>query len=78
VDRALRQLELTMSLMALSDSVARESLHIGADGSTMAPLVVEGHRLASPIEVAYATRWIELDGGHELRGWRHLCRSPRR
>jgi hypothetical protein len=27
----------------------------------------------SPLEVAYVTRWIELDAGRELHGWRTLC-----
>ena len=32
----------------------------------------------SALEVAYATRWIELDAGSDLRGWHTLCRAATR
>ena len=71
VDRARRQLGPIRTLSALADSFARESLHL-APGTT-----TEEARAArfgsSPLEIAYATRWIELDAGRELHGWRTLC-----
>jgi hypothetical protein len=74
VDDARSQLDPIRTLTALTDSFARESLHltgvwqprVGADGVGQ-----------SPLEVAYVTRWIELDGGRKLRGWRALCQAAR-
>jgi len=54
-------------LSALTDSFGREAVHASArSGADL-----------SALEVAYATRWIELAAGRELRDWLILCRSAR-
>jgi hypothetical protein len=74
VDRTRQQLRPIHTLTALADSFARESLHLVSieigptTGSTHAPLG------EAALEIAYLTRWIELDAGRELHGWRTLCR----
>ena len=79
VDRTRRQLQPIRTLRALADSFARESLHLRHPGSPddsgfgiWPPGIGE-----TPLEVAYVTRWIELDGGTELHGWRTLCQRAR-
>ena len=73
VDRARQQLRPIRTLSALADSFARESLHLAfAEVSPMDSL--QSRFGESPLEVAYVTRWIELDAGRELHGWRTLCR----
>lgn len=77
MDRTRQQLLPIRTLSALADSFARESLYLAAElprerrGSTD----VFG---ASPLEVDYATRWIELNAGRELHGWRTLCQRAAR
>jgi hypothetical protein len=57
VDRTRVQLDPIRTLSALTDSFARE-----------------GHVLSgTALEFAYLTRWIELDRGRRLRGWRQMC-----
>ena len=73
VDLARGQLGPIRTLSALVDSFARESLHLATTDA--AP--TSGVRASfgeSALEVAYVTRWIELDAGRELHGWRTLCR----
>jgi hypothetical protein len=65
VDRTRRQLEPIRTLTSLAESYARESQYT----SRPAPCRFG----ESPLEVAYATRWIELDAGRELHGWHILC-----
>ena len=74
VDRARRQLGPIRTLSALTDSFARESLHVISPDADEPAETVPGWFAGSPLEVAYVTRWIELDAGRELRGWRTLCR----
>jgi hypothetical protein len=62
-------------LSALSDSYARESLHFGRARRLEKRKVVRQSRRRfgdSPLEVAYMTRWIEIDGGRELHAWRTI------
>jgi hypothetical protein len=73
VDRARQQLRPINTLSALADSFARESLHIAIEASVVADSL-QSRFGESPLEVAYVTRWIELDAGRELHGWRTLCR----
>ncbi|MEX1296326.1 MAG: hypothetical protein AB1Z67_09165 [Candidatus Limnocylindrales bacterium] len=73
MDRARRQLRPIRTLSALADSFARESLNLAADES-VAARSRQRRSGASSLEVAYVTRWIELDAGRELHGWRTLCR----
>jgi hypothetical protein len=73
VDRARQQLRPINTLSALADSFARESLHIAIEASVVADSLQRRFG-ESPLEVAYVTRWIELDAGRELHGWRTLCR----
>ena len=76
MDRTRRQLQPIRTLTALSDSFARESRHF-ALGFAPEHASARGSRRRrfgeSPLEVAYLTRWIELDAGRELHGWRTLC-----
>jgi hypothetical protein len=70
VDRARRQLQPIRTLAALADSFGRESVLV----SPARPDQRRRHGSSrSPVEVAYLTRWIELDGGRELHGWRTIC-----
>ena len=73
VDRARQQLRPIRTLSALSDSFAREGLHV-VETDTLAADWPHGRFGESPLEIAYVTRWIELDGGRELHAWRTLCR----
>ena len=73
MDRTRRQLQPIRTLDALVDSFARESLHISRGGLLGSGAVPPARLAGTPLEVAYATRWIELDGGRELHGWRTLC-----
>lgn len=77
VDRVREQLSPIHTLSALSDSFAREGLHIASAGTT-APEPASAPFGGSPLEVAYVTRWIELVVGCELGGWRYLCQGARR
>lgn len=72
VDRTRQQLRPIRTLSALADSFAREGLHIAAELGPSADSMRGGFG-GSPLEVAYVTRWIELNAGLELRGWRTLC-----
>ena len=62
---------------ALADSFARESLHLRRPGSPDVGGIWSPGIGETPLEVAYVTRWIELDGGTELHGWRTLCQRAR-
>jgi hypothetical protein len=72
VERTRQQLHPIRTLSALADSFARESLHLAPE---LAPLAGshQGRFGGSPLEVAYVTRWIELDAGRELHDWDTLC-----
>ena len=74
VDRTRQQLGPIRTLSALADSFARESLHVNTVDAPQAVEMAYGWFADSPLEVAYVTRWIELDAGRELHGWRTLCR----
>ena len=74
MDRARQQLGPIRTLSALADSFARESLHLASFEVTVAEHSPQSRFGESPLEVAYVTRWIELDAGRELHGWRTLCR----
>jgi hypothetical protein len=81
VDSVRHQLAPIRTLTALTDSYARESLHLCGNGTaatSRAPVAPLPERLAeSPLEVAYVMRWIELDRGRALHDWRTLCeRAP--
>ena len=67
VDRARQQLQPIRTLSALAESFAREAIHLTPESAK-----------ATAIEVAYATRWLELVGGRKLRDWRSLCRVATR
>jgi hypothetical protein len=73
VDRARSQLRPIRTLSALADSFARESLHLASIDAARAAGSSGSKSGTSPLEVAYVTRWIELDRGGELHGWRILC-----
>jgi hypothetical protein len=73
VDQARQQLRPIHTLSALADSFARESLHL-ANEPGVGDASLWSRFGDSPLEVAYVTRWIELDAGRELHGWRTLCR----
>jgi len=73
-DRTRRQLRPINSLRVLADSYARESLYLHPHGSAREADAVNGWFTGSPLDVAYVTRWIELDGGRELHAWSTLCR----
>ena len=73
VDRARVQLRPIHTLSALVDSFARESLHLASGQPGAAQTNMRAMFGDSPLEVAYVTRWIELDGGSDLHGWRTLC-----
>ena len=77
VDRTRRQLQPIRTLRALADSFARESLHLRPGGPIAASDCLARRFGETPLEVAYVTRWIELDGGRELHGWRTLCQRAR-
>ena len=77
VDRARTQLRPIRTLSALADSFARESLHSASTADVAVADSMQGRFGESPLEVAYVTRWIELDAGSELRGWRILCQSAK-
>ena len=77
MDRTRRQLQPIRTLDALADSFARESLHISRGGLVDSGDVPPNRLGGTPLGVAYATRWIELDGGRELHGWRTLCQCAR-
>jgi len=68
-----RQLLPIRSLTALADSFARESLHVCANAVLPENRSRQTRFGDSPLEVAYLTRWIELDRGRELHAWRTLC-----
>jgi hypothetical protein len=76
VDRTRRQLAPIRTLTALSESFARESQQVRRAAAT-GPVPTSRPRPRrfgdSPLEVAYVTRWIELEAGRELHGWRTLC-----
>ena len=74
VDRTRGQLRAIHSLRALADSYARESLYLHPHGPAREADAPNGWFTGSPLEVAYVTRWIELDGGRELHAWSTLCR----
>jgi hypothetical protein len=74
VERTRRQLEPIRTLAALADSFARESIHVGPSAGPQAQPCRDRDR--SPLEVAYLTRWIELDGGRPLHAWRTICERP--
>jgi hypothetical protein len=69
VDHARDQLRPIRSLTALTDSFGREALHLVDE---------DGRADTSPLEVAYATRWIALHAGSDLRGWRIHCPGSKR
>lgn len=50
----------------------RESCHIAA-GVAYPTTLAAGQFADSAVEVAYLTRWLKLEAGKELRGWRTLC-----
>ena len=77
VDRTRRQLQPIRTLRALADSFAREGLHLNPGGPIVAGDCLPDRFGETPLEVAYVTRWIELDGGRELHGWRTLCQRAR-
>jgi hypothetical protein len=77
VDRTRRQLQPIRTLRALADSFARESLHLSRQRSVAASDPMSDRFGKTPLEVAYLTRWIELDAGRELHGWRTLCQRAR-
>jgi hypothetical protein len=72
VDATRQQLRPIRTLSALADSFARESLHVASAPAQAADSLPRRFG-DSPLEVAYVTRWIELDAGRELRGWDTLC-----
>jgi hypothetical protein len=73
VDRTRSQLQPIHTLSALADSFARESLHLIPAGTATPAHPRSSWFDESPLAVAYVTRWIELDAGRELHGWRTLC-----
>jgi hypothetical protein len=80
VDRTRRQLRPIDSLVALVDSFGRESRFLARPVLSHARTAPRHRRrrAPSPLEVAYATRWIELHGGRELTGWGVLSRPDTR
>jgi hypothetical protein len=77
VDNTRRQLQPIRTLSALADSFAREGLHVSRADLIPASEPKTGRFGESPLEVAYLTRWIELDRGGELHAWRTLCQRGR-
>lgn len=73
MDCARQQLRPIRTLSALADSFARESLHLATAEAAVAADAPQNRFGETPLEVAYVTRWIELDAGRELHGWRTLC-----
>ena len=81
VDRTRVQLRPIDSLVALADSYGRESRHLALAGPVIrdgAPRARRRRRSPSPLEVAYATRWLELHDGREMTGWGVLSRPGAR
>jgi hypothetical protein len=88
VDRTRRQLRPIDSLVALADSFGRESRFVARPAPVVphsalvvpqiAPRSRRRQRSTTSLEVAYATRWLELHDGRELTGWRVLSRPGTR
>jgi hypothetical protein len=68
VDRTRVQLDPIRTLSALTDSFAREGHVLSGSTRASGPFIS-----GTALEFAYLTRWIELDRGRRLRGWRQMC-----
>jgi hypothetical protein len=79
VDRTRTQLRPIHSLVALADSYGREGRNVAHRSHGTVPRRRSGRRRApGSLEVAYATRWLELHGGREMTGWDVLSRPGTR
>jgi hypothetical protein len=80
VDRTRTQLSPIHSLVALTDSYAREGRHVARPVRTATGRSARSRQRpsAGPLEIAYATRWLELHAGREMTGWAVLSRPAAR
>ena len=80
MDRTRTQLRPIHSLVALADSYAREGRHVArpARSATGGPTRSRHRPAPGPLEIAYATRWLELKDGREMTGWAVLSRPAAR